>query len=99
MPDRGIEEVRDVKHIRHLHTGREVLLELLDLSFNRSNDVVSIRSSYLRDHPSDSRVAIGEGVATVAEASELDLCHVLEANDIARGFRLEDDILVLSDAL
>ena len=60
MPDGGIEEVRNIEHIRHLHTGREVLLEFLDLSLDSCNDVIGIGACYLRDHPSDSWATIRE---------------------------------------
>ena len=99
VPDGGVEEVRDIEDIGHLHPRREVLLQLLDLSFDGGDDIVGIRASDLRDHPRDGGVAVGEGVACVAEASELDLRHVLEADDVAGIVRLEDDVLVVGEAL
>ena len=99
VPDRGVEEVRDVEDVGHLHAGREVLLQLLDLGLDGGDDVVSVGASDLRDHPRDSGVAVGEGVTAVAEGAQLDLRHVLEADDVARIVGLDDDVLVLGDAL
>ena len=99
MPDRGIEEVRDVKYVGHLHTRGEVLLELLDLGLDRRDNVVGIRTSDLGDHPCDSGATIREGVTAVAEGAQFDLRYILQANDIARGIGLEYDVLVLGDAL
>ena len=99
MPDGGVEEVRDVEDVGHLHAGREVLLQLLDLGLDGGDDVVSVGACDLRDHPRDSGVAIGEGVDAVAEGAQLDFRHILEADDVARVVGLDDDVLVLGDAL
>ena len=99
MPDGGIEEVRHVKYVGHLHTWGEVLLELLDLGLDRRDNVVGIRTSNLGDHPCDSGATIREGITAVAEGAQFDLRYILQANDIARGIGLEYDVLVLGDAL
>ena len=99
VPDRGVEEVRDVEDVGHLHAGREVLLQLLDLGLDGGDDVVSVGACDLRDHPRDGGIAVGEGVPAVAEGAQLDLRHVLEADDVARIVGLDDDVLVLGDAL
>ena len=38
-------------------------------------------------------------MTAVAEASQLDLRHILEADDVAGIVRLEDDVLVVGEAL
>ena len=99
VPDRGVEEVRDVEDVGHLHARREVLLQPLDLGLDSGDDVVSVGACDLRDHPRDGGIAIGERVTAVAEGAQLDLRHVLEADDVARIVGLDDDVLVLGDAL
>ena len=91
----GVEEVFRGVQLIELYALWQILSHLLNTRVNLVDDLCGVRACRLIHHEQRAVVPVGHAFVVVRLVAQLDACHVLQAQYLTRGQRLDDHVTEL----
>ena len=93
--DGSIEEVFLTFQVFDDNARGQALADFLDLAVYGLDNLVGIRTAYLVDHDVHAGMSVGLSDEVVVDGAQFHPCHILDAQHVSVGQRLDDHVLVV----
>ena len=93
--DGSVEEVFLALQVFDDDAWRQTLADFLHLAVHGLDNLVGIRTAHLVDHDVHARMSVGLTDEVVVDGTQLNPCHILDAQHVAVGQCLDDHVLVV----